>query len=402
MKPVYGLLGLLAVGFITGSFYLSYHVMTQGSTDLYPTWKAAQLFWKQGVNPYDERIGQESQQQIYGRPAREGEDEFQFVYPFYSILHLGPLAFFNFQLAAGIYIEILLIGMLVALTLTLDAVRWLPSPAVLAVLLLFTLLGYFTVRGLLLAQPGLLVYIFQVVTLWGIFKKRDTLAGVALALTTLKPQISFLIVPLVLLWAFVAQRRRLIAAFAGGFVGLMAISFVLEPAWFGDWLERVTGYAGYAETYSTTYILADIFPFDSGLYVIFSGLLLAGMFYFWKRLLWDGYLNELPWVFFLTATVTLLIAPRTATTSYVMLYPVLYITAMLMSRKKQAGRIWIGGLGLLIGYWLLHILTVPPKDEGGAGGEARIVYVVFPVLILLLLWGHRKAWPALDRMTQAS
>ncbi|MBZ0310199.1 MAG: hypothetical protein K8I82_29335, partial [Anaerolineae bacterium] len=113
MKPVYGLLALLAVGFITGSFYLSYNVMTQGSTDLYPTWKAAQLFWEEGVNPYDERIGQESQQQIYGRPARGGEDEFQFVYPFYSILHLGPLAFFNFQLAAGIYIEILLIGMLV-------------------------------------------------------------------------------------------------------------------------------------------------------------------------------------------------------------------------------------------------------------------------------------------------
>ncbi|MBZ0305979.1 MAG: hypothetical protein K8I82_07925, partial [Anaerolineae bacterium] len=240
------------------------------------------------------------------------------------------------------------------------------------------------------------------VTLWGIFKKRDTLAGVALALTTLKPQISFLIVPLVLLWAFFAQRRRLIAAFAGGFITLMAVSFAFEPIWFGDWLERVTGYAGYAETYSTTYILADIFPFDSVLYVIFSGLLLAGMFYFWKHLLWDGHLSELPWVFFLTAAVTLLIAPRTATTSYVMLYPVLYITAMLLSRKKQAGRIWVGGVGLLIGYWLLHILTVPPKDEGGAGGEARIVYVVFPVLILLLLWGYRKSWPLLDRMSQAS
>lgn len=403
MKIVYVVLALLAVGFLAGSFYISYDVLSQGSTDLYPTWKAAQLFWKENVNPYDERIGQESQDTIYGRPAKEDEDEFQFVYPFYSIFHIGPLALLEFQWAAAIYIEVLLIGLLAAMAMSLNMIHWLPSPLVLAVLLLFTLLGYFTVRGLLLAQPGFLVYIFHLMVLWAIAKNRDTLAGVMLAFSTLKPQNSFLVVPLVLLWALVIHRRRILTAFAGVFASLLVVSFILEPDWFDSWLDRVTGYAGYAATYPTTYILADIFPepLDAVLYGVFSGLLVLFMLNFWKALLWDGDTNNLWWVFFLTATVTLMISPRTATTSYVEMYPVLYITAMLMSHKKQTWIVVVGVLVLLFGYWVLHIATVPPKSEGGAGREARIVYVVFPVLILALLWGYRHSWPQLDSTTPA-
>lgn len=403
MKPIYLVLAVLTVGFVAGTFWISYDVFTQGSTDLYPTWQAAKLFWEDGINPYDDRIGEESQDVIYGRAAKEGEDQFHFVYPFYSIFQLGPLAFVPFKLAAGIYIETLLVGMLLAMVLTLHTIQWLPSPIVLAILLLFTLLNYFTVRGLLLAQPGFLVYILHVVALWGIFKNQDTLAGVMLAIATIKPQNSFLVVPLVLLWAFIAHRRKIVGVFAAVFGSLLLISFLLEPTWFGDWLERVSGYAGYAETYPTTYILADIFPapFDSMLYLLFSGLLVLLMLYFWKDLLLDDSKNNLLWVFFLTATVTLMISPRTATTSYVEMYPVLYVTAMLMAQKKQTWLIIFSGIVLIIGYWVLHIATVPPKDEGGAGGEARIVYVVFPIVIFALLGLYRKEWPQLEPNPQA-
>lgn len=401
MKPIYLLLVVLAVGFIGATFWISYDVLSQGSTDLYPTWQAGKFFWEEGISPYDDRIGEASQDQIYGRPAKDGEDQFHFVYPFYSIFHIGFLPLVSFQLAAGIYIELLLVGMLLALAMTLHTAQWLPSPIVLAVLLLFTLLGYFTVRGLLLAQPGMLVYVLHVASLWAIFKRYDALAGVLLAASTLKPQNSFLVVPLVILWAWTNHRRQIIRAFAIIFATLMIFSFLLEPTWFGDWLSRVNGYAGYAETYPTTYILADVFPspFNSALYMIFSGLLVLWMLYHWKNLLGEG--RQLLWVFFLTATVTLLISPRTATTSYVELYPVIYLTAMLMTRQKQTLWVIIAGLLLIFGYWALHIGTVPPKDEGGAGGEARIVYVVFPSLVFFLLWIYRREWPQLEPNRQA-
>jgi hypothetical protein len=303
-----------------------------------------------------------------------------------------PLAFFSFNLAAAVYMEVLLVGLLLALALYLMSIRWLPSPLILGWLVLWTLLAYFSIRGMLLAQPGLLVYVFHIAALWAIVKRQDTLAGVMLALATIKPQNSILLVPLLLLWALSQRRWRIIGSFGVVWGTLFILSFILEPSWFSDWLDRVNGYAGYAETYPAARLVAEMLPASQMVYLVLSGLLIGAMLFYWYRLLVQKQ-DDLLWVYLLTITVTLMISPRTATTSYVELYPILYSVAFVW--RSHPIRVWTAGMILLIGYYILHIQTIP-SETSGSGSEADIVYLVFPILLLGLLWWYRQEWPVLQ------
>ena len=63
-----------------------------GANDFYSRWKGAELFWKEGLDPYSEEATLAIQEGIYGRPARLDEDPGPFAYPFYTVFLLAPLA----------------------------------------------------------------------------------------------------------------------------------------------------------------------------------------------------------------------------------------------------------------------------------------------------------------------
>lgn len=398
LRPAHWLFIGLLLFFVIGSYVAIYHNLTQGSTDLFPRWKGAEVYFNDGTSPYADEVGLASQQQIYGRPAEPDEDQVLYAYPFYTVFYIGPLAFVSYQVAAAVYMEIMLLGLLLSAGLILHQLRWLPPPGVLVILLLFTLIGYFSARGIILAQLALLAYAAHVVALWGIWRGYDTLAGLALVISTIKPQTGYLIVPLLLIWAFRMRRWWIPISFTVAFGFLMGISFILEPTWFADWMGQVFDYGEYTETVAAAHILTHFIEPLPELakdlaQVIFSSILLFPVIVFWKRNLVDNDPQNFLWGYALTMLVSLMIAPRVATTYYVELYPVLYVTAYILWQQGRTGWIMVGGLVLLIGYWVLHIATVPPAGPGGAGLEAPIVYVVFPLLILAMLYYYRDQWP---------
>ncbi|KAB2853781.1 MAG: hypothetical protein F9K46_17885, partial [Anaerolineae bacterium] len=114
---------LLIIGayiFAVASSIAIYQNLTAGATDIYPTWQGGKLFWEDGLSPYDDEVGIQSQLAIYDRLSKDDEDEFQFVYPFYLIILFGPLALLEFQLAAAIFMEFLLLLLIGSLVLQLD------------------------------------------------------------------------------------------------------------------------------------------------------------------------------------------------------------------------------------------------------------------------------------------
>lgn len=398
---------VLGLAFLGAVFMTIYNNLTSGSTDFYPTWKAAELFFKEGISPYDERIGVESQDLIYGRPAQAGEDLFLYFYPFYVIFYFAPLVLVSYQLAAAIYMQLLFIGLLLVLGLNLHLLGWLPPPLMLALLILFTMTSYFSARGILLAQHALLAYVGHGIALWGIYRKRDTVTGLGLVLALVKPQTGILIVPLLLLWAWRVGRHRLVFLFGMIFIIMLGLSFLLEPPWLTRWIDQVRAYEGSTETLPMAHIVTHFIGgiprwLEDAAQAVLSGLLLLPVVAFWKRSLVKLDPLAFLWGYCLTMTVTVAIIPRTATTYYVELYPALYITAMLLARKGWGTAVYLGGLGLLIGYWALHIVTVPPVEAGGAGKEAPIVYVVFPLIMLGLLFTLREQWLTVISPLQAN
>lgn len=395
-------LGALLGGFVAGTYVVISQRLVRGSADLVPRWKGAELFWREGTSPYDDRVALESQNLIYGRPARPGEDEVRFAYPFYMIYIIAPLVPFEFHTAAAVFMELMLLGLLLALALLLDALRWLPPPPVTGLLVLFTVTDYFAIRGLLLGQPALIAYIAHMGALWAILRQRDGLAGVLLAVSTVKPQTSFLIVPLLLIWALRARRWRIAAGFAVAFGLLVGASFLAQPGWLFDWVDEVTAYAGYTGSYPGPALRAIMRAFDvvpqaaqDAAYWLLAAGSIVGLLVFWqRRLLRDGE-QEFLWGYALTMLVTVFVTPRTATTAYIEVYGVLYVSALILVQRGQQIAVYLGGLALLPGSWLLHLLTVPPPDQGGAGIETPVVYAIFPLLILGLLLWLRGEWPRL-------
>jgi len=92
------------------------------------------------------------------------------------------------------------------------------------------------------------------------------------------------------------------------------------------------------------------------------------------------------WTAAMTLTITNLIALRTATTNFVVLFPALVlIFALWHERWGKAGSVAIllAILCLLIGLWALFLITL----EGNL--ESPAMYVPLPVLVLAGLWWSR-------------
>ena len=220
------------------------------------------------------------QQRIYGRMAADDEDPGYFAYPFYTVFVLLPLVFTGYAWASAIWMVALEACLVTATVLLLDLYGWRPRPGLLGVLLLWTLSNYYGARGLLLGQPGLLVYGLHVLALWAFARRRDALAGAALALSTIKPQMGFLLIPFLLLVGLSLRRWRFLAAFAGEGLILLGLSFALVPTWLGDWLAQIAAEGEGARPQQVKQRFS-MFTVVAGLVVI--GLLIVIGYALWQR-----------------------------------------------------------------------------------------------------------------------
>lgn len=360
-----------------------------GHNDFLTPWEAVRTFVIDGYGPYSEEAGLNIQMIIFGRPAVEGENLGHYSYPFHASFLLWPLVYMPFSWAAAIWMVLLIFLLIVSLFLMLDIYGWKPRPLMLAVLVLWMVLVYPAARGLILGQIGLVIYAVQIFALWALFRNRDLMCGVALAVSTMKPQMAFLIIPFLLLWALKVRRWRLVAAFCGTFAVLMLVSFVLQPTWVTDWLNRMIGYTSYnipgPVWVLTNYYLGLGRTGEYGL----SLVLVAGMLWAWYTVLVQGHQERFLWVICLTFTVTHLVAPSTATPHFILFaLPLLFYLSMIVRRSRKQGSLYaiLILLATLLLPWIHFLMTI----EGDQ--EHPVMFLPLPFLMLAVLWLTRRMW----------
>lgn len=360
-----------------------------GHNDFMSRWEGARSYWRDGLDPYGETASANIQHRIYGRMATAEEDPGYFAYPFYTVFLLVPLVFVSYAWASAIWMVVLEVCLIAALLLLLDLYRWRPQPGLWAALLLWTLLHYYAARGLFLGQAGHLVYLCQVLVLWGLARSHDRLAGGALALSTIKPQMGFLLVPFLLLVGLILGRRRFVAAFLVTFGVLLGASFALLPSWLGEWLEQVRLYPSYTAIGAPVWVVTQYYLGlgDIGEWSV-TALLWALLGWAWYMVLWRKRTERLAWTVMLTLTITHLSAVRTATPHFVVFTIPLLFYLKRLSQYGEHGRRWIAVilLGTFVLPWVQFILTVEGRFEHPS------LYLPVPFGMLLLLWVTRKAW----------
>jgi hypothetical protein len=360
-----------------------------GHNDFMSRWEGARSFVIDKLNPYGEEASLNIQKHIYGRPVIEGEDPGYFAYPLYTVFLIWPLVYMPYAWASAIWMVFLAACLIIALFVLLNLFGWKPGLWLMAGLVLWSLTFYFAARGLILGQVGLLVYLMEIVAVWALFKKRDTLAGIALAVSTVKPQMGFLIVPFLLLWGIHARRWRFLAVSGGVFGGLALASFVLEPSWLVDWINQMLLYPSYTIA-SPVWILTQMYlglgnTGEWALLLTLYGLML----WTWYMVLFQGHSERFLWTVSLTLVVTHLVAPRTATPHFVVfMLPLLFYFTELGRRSRRRGsrRVGLALAVLLVVPWVHFVMTVTGEFEHPT------VHLPFPFGMLLLLWLTRRVW----------
>ena len=260
-RLISGLVGLAILWLI--ETLLLHHVFTAAypsANDFYPRWVGAQALFQDGLSPYAPEVTQRIQIGMFGQPAGLNEDQVAFAYPLYVVFLVGPLAWLPYAWAQAAWQAFLLNALAAAVLLGtgLSARRGydarpgrLTLPWLVAVVLA-TILCYPAARALLLGQLAVIVTLALAVALWAQRTGRDGLAGGALALGLIKPQLLFLILPLWLVWALRWRRWATLGGFAVTCGTLLTASLLLEPAWPVDFIRGLGAYQAYTRAeYST-------------------------------------------------------------------------------------------------------------------------------------------------------
>jgi hypothetical protein len=411
-------LGLLIYGYIT-AVLVPYQIgnppapnsLRGNLSDLYPRWLGTrELLWH-GRDPYSADVTREIQVGYYGRaltPADTVTDQQGFAYPLYVVFLLAPLTVVDFALVKAGFGWLLLGLTAWSVPLWLRAIGWrLPAPVVLAaarlaagswpalqawaleqltalVAVLLAGVGYCLARGAATAEgdrPG------PAINGW------YAAAGVLLALATIKPQLTVLLIGGLALW--VVSRWRARQAVAWGFAGAMALllggAFALMPGWVGEFSAALTAYQQYTNGRSILEFLCAILlgpvapgAVDGATAALTAALALGAAAIWWQARRSAPGSRAFARALVTTLTITLLIIPTWAPYNQLLLIPGVAVLAREWPALRALGSRTVRALGILaavmIGWpWVAAagvLLWLTVSLAGGASCCAAPVYQV--------------------------
>jgi hypothetical protein len=227
--------------------------------DLYPRWVGTRELLLHGRNPYSPEVSHEIQIAFYGHaidqqygPGTQVVDEQRFVYPVYVVFLLAPAVYLQFWQVQ--ILAVLLFGILTAISVILwmEVLRLRPPKALVLAIILFVLSSPQIVQGLRLRQLGLVVAFLLAMSAWCIVRDQLAIAGIFLAISTIKPQMVVLPLAWFLLWAASAAAKRwpLLAGFGVTLTALTGLGEFVLPGWLRYFVDGLIAYRRYFPTTS--------------------------------------------------------------------------------------------------------------------------------------------------------
>lgn len=380
-----------------GLFWANYRfsLWSSGENSFVPRWVGTRLFLTKGQNPYSDQVMRQIQNYVYDRPARVGEDQAQFLYPFYAFIVFAPFALTqNLALAQALWMTILDLAFLGTIVLSIYLSNWRISKWMWALLLLFLTFWVHTVNPVLNGNPSVLVAFFICAALLAIRYEHDVLAGVLLVLASIKPQMVIVLIPFVLIWSVTNGRWTLFWSFLGSLsLMIIATSLLLPDGWLIQDLRQIAAYIGSNRGGSPGAIFAYWLPgIGKQLGWVLTVFMAGILFWEWRAALKNDF-NQFFWVACLTLVVTNLIGVRASTINFVALIPALVLVlAVWDERWGRLGRwlVVLSSVSLFFGLWLFFFIGA---RDGIRPDLNPLLFLALPLFLLFGLYWVR--WWAL-------
>lgn len=202
------------------------------------------------------------QEGYYGRrldPMRPNDpkDQQGFAYPVYVVFLLAPVINLSFSTVMLAFYWLLGVLTAISVWLWLKVLRWRVAGAGVGACLLLTLGSFAAVQGIKLEQLSLLVAALLAGSAAGAARGWLSLSGALLAIATIKPQLAWLTVVWLLLWAISDWRARKNLLFGFGVVMLLLLTggeFLL-PGWWRMFAAGIRDYHSYTQNQSVIEVI---------------------------------------------------------------------------------------------------------------------------------------------------
>ena len=369
-------------------------------SDLYQHWVGARELLLNGHNPYGPDVTREIQQGYYGRPldpARSGDPKDQrFAYPVYVVFCLAPAIHLPFEIVRKGFFWALLLLTVASVPLWLRVLRWSAPMRVQASLIIFTLGSLPVMQGLKLQQMTLLVAALVAIALALLASNRPIAAGMALALSTIKPQLVWLLLFCLMIWTLADWRRRYrwAASFLFTMAMLCAASEWYLPHWIPRFLQALREYPTYTDAVST---LDKLLPAPWG-WIARALAVAATVYIAWKsRRVAEG-TPAFAAMVSLTSAVTIIVIPSYAFYNQVMLLPALLVLLrdwQTIWNRNRVSRVLLSLAAILLLWpWLASIalaclsFVLPPELVERAWMVPGWTVLQIPLVVAALMLIH--------------
>lgn len=378
-------------------------------SDLYPLWIAGRelLFHRQ--NPYTEQVTAEIQRGFYGRtvdPSNPHDpDNLQaFAYPVCAIFVVSPLLLFSFPVARLVFTVVLWVGTALSVPAWIKALR-LPMRRFAALLASLAAVSSFaSFDGLHWTQMTLFVAALVAFAVAALARGRYVTAGILLALASVKPQLTVMVLGFIACWTVTAwQSRKTLAYSFGAVVALLLVSSEqLLPGWFGNWQHAARKYVGY----NRVSLLAAMLGHPEAIAAAAVGIILCCVL-FWRFRREPAGSNAFNFAIVAALTMTVLILPNAGASYH---YQIILVPACLwfvtearaLTADHFLARIlwWIAVIALA-GQWCLALcasLKAVLTHSHFQSEKQLLVFLpellvfVFPMLLALFILSVAPRW----------
>lgn len=329
-------------------------------SDLYPRWLGARELLLRRRNPYSDAITIEIQKGYYGRvldPTRPNDprDQQGFAYPPYVVFLLAPLITLPFH-----DVQIFFHWLLVALTGASvwwwwRCLRLRLALIVGAIAVVLTLGSVPAVQGIKLQQLSLLVAALLAAAVACVSSGFLFCGGALLALATIKPQLTWILLVWLLAWAASdwPKRRSFVFGFGTAMALLLLGAEIVLPGWMPMFMEALGKYHRYTQNQS---VLDQLVPWGFAGKILAAVAMIASAFLLWRLRNLGADTAEFGQAAALVTTLTVLVVPMYAPYNQVLLIPAILLLAqdriLFTSRSRGFRAGYYAGVFALGWQWL--------------------------------------------------
>jgi len=370
-------------------------------SDLFPSWLGTRELLLNGRDPYSPEITREIQRGYYGRAidgtrATDPIDEQRFAYPLFVVFLLAPAVSLPFTVVKSLFTLILFGSAVWTVLLWIQVVGLKTGRGKIVACILLTLSTIPYVEGIQLQQLSLLVAFLMAAALYAIAKEQYVLAGLLLAIATIKPQLSVAFICCVLLWSASRWRVRkwVRISFLIVLIVLISASEMLLPRWPLEFLGGIPPYLRY--TQATTSIRELFGPVGGTIVLLFLIAMIAVAAWRAKSEPVDS--ENFRLAISLVLVFTCIVIPSLAPHNQVLLVPAFLLLVKARKRIRGGGRIarslwsaawltlvWPWAVGALLAATLVLNHANPLLWDAPLATNPLIPITVFAALIPLLM-----------------